>query len=126
MKQEEKLQIAICRYIKYQYPKIIFNSDQSGLSTSIGQAVKMKKVRSNHAHLDIVILKPKVVFHGLILEVKKSREEILKKDGTFRKNEHLQDQIKTKNILQQDMYAVYFVWSLDMAKEIIDNYMNIL
>ena len=125
MKQEEKLQIAICRYTKYQYPKIVFNSDQSGLSTSIGQAVKMKKARSNHAQLDVVILKSKYPYHALILEVKKSKEEIFKKDGGYRKSEHLQDQINTKSILEEDSYAVHFVWSLDMAKEIIDNYMEL-
>jgi hypothetical protein len=55
-KQEENLQVAVCQYLRLQYPLVIFMSDiASGLRLSIGQAVKSKKLRSSRGQPDLFI-----------------------------------------------------------------------
>jgi hypothetical protein len=62
------------------------------------------------------------MYHALFLEVKK--ETPFKKDGTLKKNDHIQDQIIMHNKLRKRSYKVELVWTFDMAKEIIDNYLK--
>ena len=122
-RDEERLHMAICRYLMYQYPNTYFMSDASGIRLPMGLAVKFKKMHSTDAQLDLVILEPKGGFSGLILEIKKSEDEIKLKNGGYRKNKHLQDQLKTKSLLQEKGYSVRFVWNLEMVKIILNNYM---
>ena len=120
-KPEEKIHIGLCDYLKYQYPKVLFLSEASGVRTSIGQSVKLKKMRSTDVHLDIYIMEP-TRFHGLILEVK--AKSVYKKDGTLLKSEHLEDQQKTIDKLNSKGYYATFVFSLDEGIKIIDKYLK--
>lgn len=105
-----------------QYPSFYFLSDPSGLKMSIGMATSLKRTRSNHAQLDIVILEPNNNYNGLILEVKKARSEVYKKDGSIRKSEHVEKQNNSINHLDSKGYCAKYVFSLDEAIEIIKNY----
>jgi hypothetical protein len=58
MKAEEKLQIAVCKYLKLQYPDVIFTAESSGLKLTIGQAVIAKQLRSSKGLPDIMIFQP--------------------------------------------------------------------
>jgi len=59
---EEKLHSQICEYLRIQYPKILFKSDMSGIRLTIGQAKKVKKLRSSNAFPDIEILEKSLLF----------------------------------------------------------------
>jgi hypothetical protein len=120
--KEQNLHTQICRYLKLQYPDAYFLSDPSGIKMSIGMAVKLKKTRSKHAQLDIVILEPKKGYKGLILEVKRSRDEIYRKDGLIRNDKHILDQVHSINHLIEKGYKVDFVWDLGMAIELLKEY----
>ena len=57
--KEDKLHKSICDYIKLQYPKVIFNTDLSGIKLSIGMAKKVKGLRSSNSFPDITIYEPR-------------------------------------------------------------------
>ena len=132
---EKQLHKQICDYIHLQYPKVIFNTDMSGLKLSIGEAVRAKKLRSSNGFPDIQILETREIngcvmfegqlckaFHfcGLFLEIKIASP--FKKNNTvFSKYKH-QDEMHKE--LRKRGYLAVFVWSFEMAKEIIDKYLK--
>jgi len=119
---EEKIHKQICDYLKLQYPKVLFNTDMSGLKLPIGQAVKAAKLRSGKGFPDLHIYKPNRHYHGLFLEVK--RETPYKKDGKLKADERAKNQERVMGELRMQGYYADFVWTFDMAKSLIDNYMN--
>jgi hypothetical protein len=119
---EKQLHKQICDYIKLQYPKVLFNTDMSGIKLTIGQAIQAKKLRSGNGFPDIIIYESNKNFNALFLEVKK--ETPFKKDGNLKKSKHLEEQDDIHLKLWEKGYKASFVWSFDMAKEIIDNYLN--
>jgi len=119
---EKKIHKQITDFIKIQYPKLIFNTDSSGIKLSIGQATQMKKLRSSNGFPDITIYEANKYFNGLFLEVKK--ETPYKKNGTLKKNEHLQEQFEMHQELIKRGYFVQFVWTLKQAQNILKDYLN--
>lgn len=123
MKKEKNVHKAICEYLKYQYPNVYFMSDPSGLKMSIGMATDLKRTRSKHRQLDIVILEPSEKYHGLVLEVKKDRSEVYKKDGTFKKSVHIDEQNESIDHLSGLGYKVEYVFGFDHGMSVIDTYL---
>ena len=121
--KEEQLHKQICNYIKIQYKNIIFNTDASGLRLTIGQAVKIKNLRSSNGIPDIVIYESRKGFHGLFLEVKK--ETPYKKDGNLKKCKHLEEQNEIAFKLIDKGYYCKFVWNFEQAKKLIDDYLGL-
>jgi hypothetical protein len=124
-KQEENVHVAIATYIRTQYPNVIFTSESSGIRVPMGVAVMMKKQRSTHKQPDMIVLQPKGLFHGLILEIKKDRAEIYLKDGSLSKSKHVQEQYATLLMLRDLGYCAIFVCGFEDAKKTIDSYMLI-
>ena len=122
--KEENLQIAVSTYLKTQYPNVVFTSESSGLRLPMGLAVKAKKQRSKHKLPDMIILKSNSIYNGLILELKKGYSEIHKKDGSYRQTEHVQEQLKTLNLLTKQKYYALFACGFDECKKIIDSYVS--
>ena len=127
---EKQLHKQICDYIKLQYPKVIFNTDLSGLKLTVGQASQVAKLRSSSGFPDIQILEPRTYrddvvenYYGLFLEVKK--ETPFKKDRSLKKNKHLEKQANFHKELNKRGYLATFVWSFEMAKDLIDFYLNL-
>lgn len=123
--KEESLQIAVSKYIKLQYPNVVFTSESSGLRLPMGLAVKAKEQRSKHKLPDMIILKSNSSYCGLILELKKDKNEVYKKDGNYKGNYHIQEQLKTLDILTSQRYLASFACGFKQCKEIIDLYMNL-
>jgi len=119
MKKEESLQIAVCNYLRLQYPDLIWTSESSGIKLTIGQAVKAKKMRSGDKLPDLWILEPRGSYHGLLIELK--AEYPFKKDGTP-KTEHIAKQIETLKRLEDKGYYTDLCCDFDQAKDSIDNY----
>lgn len=122
MRPEETLHFQLCDYLKIQYPKVFFISEASGLRVSKGLAVKLKRTRSNHTHLDLYILEPSGKYHALILELK--AKNIYKKDGSLLKDEHIRDQKHTIDQLNKKGYKAVFAIGFKEGKKIIDDYLN--
>ena len=124
MKQSEKqLHSQVCQYLKIAYPKIIFNTDSSGIKLTIGQATQLKKLRSGNGFPDIMIFEPVGAFNGLFLELKAEGTKIFKRDGTL-VNEHLNEQYEMICKLREKDYAAYFAVGFDQAIKIIDSYLK--
>ena len=135
MKEEERIQQAVCDWLKLQYPKVIFKSDLSGIKLTIGQAIKCAKGRSSAGFCDLDILEPTQHYHGLYIELKK--EIPFKKDGDLKKMirtrtvkglkvkyDHLQEQQDMINSLKSRGYYACFAWSFDMVKDVIVKYLG--
>ena len=118
-KKEEETHIAICKYLKLQYPNVLFTSESSGIRLSIGQAKRLKAMRSCSGLPDIMIFEPRKSYYGLFLEVKRDGTTIYKKDGDLRKDKHIQEQEEILHQLKQRGYFAEFVISIAFAHTII-------
>ena len=122
-KEEEKLQTVVSNYLKLQFPDVIFTSESSGLRLPIGLAIKVKKLRNPEEGLsDMMIFQPNDSYHGLFLELKVKSPYL--KNGNLSKSKHIQDQAEVLERLNDLGYLAMFAWSFEMAKGIIDSYMN--
>jgi hypothetical protein len=124
MSSEQEIHIAICKYIKLQYPKVLFTSESSGLRVTMNQARKLKSMRSCAGLPDIMIFEPRKNYYGLFLEVKRDGTKVYKKDGDIRQDKHLQEQEEILHQLKQRGYFAEFVVGFDEAKSIIDFYFS--
>tara|TARA_Y100001937_G_C7109226_1_gene326695 strand:- start:913 stop:1290 length:378 start_codon:yes stop_codon:yes gene_type:complete len=124
MATEEKTHIAICQYIKLQYPNVLFSSESSGLRVTISQAKRLKAMRSCSGLPDIMIFEPRKSYYGLFLEVKKEGTKVFKKNGEIRSDKHLKEQEEIIFQLQQKGYFAQFVIGFDEAKAMIDYYLG--
>lgn len=123
MKQEENLSIAVCRYLKLQYPKILFTCESSGIRVGIRAAVKMKSQRSCNGLPDLMIFEPRNNYHGLFIELKKEGTKLYKKNGEPISDEHLTEQASILSFLNGKGYMAEFAIGFKQAVEIIDNYL---
>jgi hypothetical protein len=121
---EYTLQKQVCNYIRMQYKDVIFLSDTiASTKLTMGQATRNKAIQKEGFKCpDIIILHPNKIYHGLFIELKISSPFL--KSGLLPANEHIRGQAKTINDLNMLNYYATFAWSFDMAKEIIDSYMN--
>ena len=124
-KKEEQLSKPVSRYLKLQYPDVVFTCDSSGIRLTIGQATALKAQRSVHKIPDMIILKPNGEYHGLILELKSEDSSPYLKDGSLSKGKHIQDQNQTLTELLSIGYYAVFAVGFDNAKKIIDDYMKL-
>lgn len=124
-KKEERLQSQLARYIRMQYPNVVFTSESSGLRVPMGLAVQMKSQRSEHKLPDMIILESNNKYNGLVIELKKDRAAIYKKDGSFRKSEHVDAQRETLRLLKLQGYMAVFACGFDDAKNVVDYYMSV-
>ena len=122
-KKEEQLSKSVSRYLKLQYPDVVFTCDSSGIRLTIGQATALKAQRSVHKIPDMIILKPNAEYHGLILELKSEDSSPYLKDGSLSKGQHIQEQNQTLTALLNIGYYAVFIVGFNQAKEVIDNYM---
>ena len=124
---EKNLHINCATLLKIQYPDVYFTFDPSGefVKGKDGKGWKrisdMKAKRSNHAHLDMIIMEPINKYKGLFIEFKK--ESPFKKNGELLKNDHYIDQENTMKHLTQKGYACAWCWDIDQFREIINDYM---
>jgi hypothetical protein len=123
---EYDLQVAVCRYLSYQYPDVEYMSDTiANLKLTKTQAIRNKKIQKNGFKCpDILILEPRNNFFGLFIELK--LETPFKKDGGIKASDkdHLKGQLETIEKLNKKGYKAVFSWGFEMTKEIIDNYLK--
>ena len=121
---EFELQKAVCRWLSFQFPKVLYLSDTvASVKLTIPQQNRNKLVQKNDFSCpDLLILEPNKDFKGLFIELKV--KSIYKVDGvTLLKSEHVENQMKTINELKSKGYYACFSWSLEMTLQIISRYM---
>jgi len=118
------LQKAVCRFLEFQYPKVLFLSDTIGnVKLTESQASRNKAIQKvGFKCPDLLILEPNKFYKGLFIELKvKSPYKI---NGQLFKNEHLEAQQNSMNELSQKGYLCFFKWEFEDIKELIKWYMN--
>jgi len=121
---EYQIQVALAKYLQYQWPDVQFRSDLGGIRLTIGQAVKANKTQKGRAWPDMFIAESCGGWHGLYLEIKKDRDEIYLKSGELSKNKHVQEQKEMLDILCKKGYLAMFVCGFDEAGAIVCSYLS--
>ena len=122
LKKEESLQLSVCRYIKLQYPDVIFMTDTAaGMRLTIGQAVKAKNMRSSRGLPDLFIAEARDGKFGLFIELKKEGIKIIKRNGDWI-DDHAKEQAEIIVALRNKGYVADFAFGFDHAKTQIDKY----
>ena len=121
---EEATHKLICQYLKARYPNVLFNTDLSGIKLTMGQAVKVKALRSCKGFPDIVIYEPRNGYHGLFIELKREGEKIYKKDGTP-VSEHVKEQLEVIEKLLWLGYQACICVGFEEAKNVINKYLKL-
>lgn len=123
---EEKIQMQFCKIIDLKYPNLFYFSDAIGIKMPKGLAIKISKMRSKkYKVLDMFFMHPNREFKGLIIEIKKDRETLYLKNGEVRNQEHLQEQKKSLEHLNELGYCACFCCGIDEAITLLDKYMKI-
>jgi len=123
-KVEESVHLAIAKYIKLQYPNVIFFSEPSGLRVTIGLRKLLKGLRSESKLPDLFIAEPRNQFAGLFIEIKASVDTLYTKDGRIKNIEHIKEQLEMLERLQNKGFKAVFGAGFDDCKEIIDEYLT--
>jgi hypothetical protein len=72
---------------------------------------------------DMIIFAGRCGFNGMLLELKK--ESPFKKDGYLKTIKHLHNQNQAHRDLTNQSFYARFVWSFDMAKDLLDWYFEV-
>ena len=124
-KKEVGLHLAIAHYLALQYPKILFNTDLSGLRLTIGQSMQVKKLRSSNSFPDLVIYEPKGPYYGLFIELKHREAKLIRKDGYLVADQRIHDQNKMLHRLCDLGYLARFGRGFDQTLMLIEYYMSL-
>jgi hypothetical protein len=122
---EHNLYEQIARYLQLQYPDVIYRFDlASDLKLTPGQAAKHKRLHPTRGYPDLFIAESSSKDHGLYLEIKTESNSPYKKDGTLKKDKHLEEQAKMLERLRARGYRAEFGIGLENCKKIIDEYLR--
>jgi hypothetical protein len=127
---EATLQLQVADYLRRQYPNALWRSDYaSGLRLTMAQAVQHKRLQSGRGWPDLQIMEPSHVdygdyYYGLFIELKRDGVVLWNRDGTLRKDQHLEEQAKTLADLRDRGFEAQFAVGFDQARALIDAYMT--
>lgn len=123
--KEVNIHNQVCKYLKAQYPHIMFISDfAAGIKMSKGMATRQANQKSNHSFPDLMILEPRNGYHGLLIELKRDRDSLYNKNGLIKSSQHLDSQAECILLLNKNGYYSRFACGFDEAKQIIDWYLR--
>jgi hypothetical protein len=122
---EYELQVAVCDYLKAQYPRVEFMSDTiAAVKLTVGQARRNKRVQKDGFKTpDLIIFRPGNGGEVLFIELKS--ESPYRKDGHLKSDAHIEAQLETGFRLIANGYAFHFAWTFGQAQKIIDEYLAV-
>ena len=125
--EERKLSYQIAEFLSIQYPKVIFRFDVAAdiPMTIVQGSIIKNKLLHKKGYPDLFIAEPKGKFHGLYIELKKSYSEVFKKDGSYKKSEHIETQAAMHKQLRAKGYCVEWGLGFEDTVEKIRAYMSI-
>jgi hypothetical protein len=121
--KEYVLSRQISDYLIYQYHKILFHFDITGVGLSKAQAGMMKYIQKRKGWPDLFIAEPRKGYLGLFIELKVEGTKLFKKDGQP-VNDHITEQKEMLFALIGKGYMAEFGIGFDETKKIIDNYLK--
>jgi hypothetical protein len=121
---EEQEQSILCKWIKVNYPDVLFTVDLGGIKLSQHQK-RIMSTRCKKGHPDLMIQEwYKDKFCGLAIEFKRTGVKVSKADGTLRKDDHLKKQLSYIMALRSRCWLACFVSGVENAKEVIKLYLE--
>ena len=137
---EHNLYEQLARYLQLQYPNVIYRFDVGAdLKLTPGQAAKHKRLHPERGSPDLYIAESSEnvnskdwngivrewgFYFGLYLEIKTESNSPYKKDGTLKKDQHLEEQARMLEKLRARGYKAEFGVGFEGCKEIIDEYLR--
>lgn len=112
-----------CSFIRENYPDVIFTFDGSGINQSKFSALANSYLRSSRGMPDLIILEPRGIYAGLVIEMKQTGYTLFKRDGLTYKNEHIEEQAGILDELQARGYQCHFCCGFEQARSSIERYM---
>jgi hypothetical protein len=124
---EKSLHEAVCDYIRLQYPNTRFKTDLSGIYLGGKWSLlnHVKRTTSHSGFPDLIIYEPRGAYCGLALELKAEGKSPFKKDGSLKKDEHLEAQSWWLYALAECGFKATFATGFDEAKGVIDDYFKL-
>lgn len=123
---EEQLQIMCADWIESQYKELselFYFHSFLGMKLPIWAIVKAKKTGGLKANiLDFQFAKNNGKYSSLYIELKKESPYL--KNGNLKKDDHLEKQNNTINLLRLEGHYACFAWSLTQFKQIVTDYME--
>ena len=115
----------VCEYITATYPNVLFMSDYaSGLKLKPYQAATRAKLNGNRRGFpDLYILESRRGCHGLFIELKAAGTRLTKKNGAWA-SEHIAEQAKMLEELENRGYIAKFAVGIEAAINLIDDYFD--
>lgn len=137
---EHDLYEQLARYLQLQYPNVIYRFDVGAdLKLTPGQAAKHKRLHPERGYPDLYIAESSEnvnskdwngivrewgFYFGLYLEIKTESNSPYKKDGTLKKDQHLEEQARMLEKLRARGYKAEFGVGFEGCKKIIDEYLR--
>ena len=137
---EHNLYEQIARYLQLQYPDVIYRFDLAAdLKLTPGQAAKHHRLHPERGYPDLFIagssenidskdwnsiVREWGFYFGLYIEIKTESNSPYKKDGTLKKDQHLEEQARMLEKLRARGYKAEFGVGFEGCKQIIDEYLR--
>lgn len=122
---EQMLTSKVAAYLREHHPSVPFQIDLSGEHLSKAAALRASKNRAGlYHHPDLVIYVKRGVYGTLMLELKKLSAHPLKKDGTLKKNSHLEAQARSIIWLRNHNQCADFSVGFEETVKKINDYLT--
>jgi hypothetical protein len=122
---EWKIQLQLCKWIKLQYPNLLFRSDIQSAGKLSPQMQNIKLILDPFKSWpDVQIYLPKGQYIGLHIELKRINSGTFLKDGSLSSGKHVQEQAEMHNLLRSLGYKVVIAEGFEQAKEVLESYME--
>jgi len=122
---EEDVQLALCEYVRKKYPQVWYRSDLGGVWLPFKLAKINKRLQRGRGFPDFSLPLRTVLYAGLYIEIKKSRDELFKKDGSMRGSKHIAEQRECLRWLRSQGFFAVFGAGLDNCMDVVDFYMRL-
>ena len=124
IRTEWQEQLGFCKWLKIQYPDVLFRSDiqSAGKLTPAMQNIKLT-IDPFRGFPDISIYLKRGNYCGLMIEMKRLNSGLYLKDGSLSSNKHVQEQNEMHKKLRENGWQVEFAEGMDQAILIFQNYL---
>lgn len=124
VRTEWQEQLAFCKWLKIQYPDVLFRSDiqSAGKLTPAMQNIKLI-IDPFRGFPDISIYLKRSNYCGLMIEMKRLNSGLYLKDGSLSSNKHVQEQNEMHKKLRENGWQVEFAEGMEAAISLFQNYL---